>query len=218
MTDAPMFLTLVGGALVTLLGVVVVAPQALKVWRSRSAAGVATSMWQIVLFVSSVWVGLGVREGDIVILISSTATLPAATVVVLGILRADGWPVARGVRTMATCAVAIAGGLMVGLTAPVPLVASLMILGPCAQLPQIRASWRARAAHSPSQVALTTWWLSLTANVLWVALGASAGSTAVMLAAFVGVAIGSVVLALEYSARLRNPGRPAQQERPARPW
>jgi hypothetical protein len=73
----------------------------LRVWRTKSHAGVAAAMWLLLVVAFGAWIGLAVRSSDGVLLAANLTNPALAALVLVGMVRADGWPARKKIGSLA---------------------------------------------------------------------------------------------------------------------
>lgn len=179
------------------------APQAWTIWRDRSATGVSGLTWSLFCLTFCLWLGYAIRMGNLVVAVSNLLAAASAAVLMIGLARIRG----RRPLSPAAIGLAIAAAMMLilGLRGPMPVIVTLMLLGPFVRAPQVVSSWRTLRDGTRSEVSRLTWWMSLLAGVIWMLHGLLFPDMLVAVASATVVVLSIVVLALEYAAvRRRN--------------
>lgn len=179
------------------------APQAWTIWRDRSATGVSGLTWSLFCLTFCLWLGYAIRVGNLVVAVSNLLAAASAAVLMIGLARIRG----RRPLSPAAIGLAIAAAMMLilGLRGPMPVIVTLMLLGPFVRAPQVVSSWRTLRDGTRSEVSRLTWWMSLLAGVIWMLHGLLFPEMLVAVASATVVVLSIVVLALEYAAvRRRN--------------
>ena len=179
------------------------APQAWTIWRDRSATGVSGLTWSLFCLTFCLWLGYAIRMGNLVVAVSNLLAAASAAVLMIGLARIRG----RRPLSPAAIGLAIAAAMMLilGLRGPMPVIVTLMLLGPFVRAPQVVSSWRTLRDGTRSEVSRLTWWMSLLAGVIWMLHGLLFPEMLVAVASATVVVLSIVVLALEYAAvRRRN--------------
>ncbi len=178
------------------------APQAWTIWRDRSATGVSGLTWSLFCLTFCLWLGYAIRVGNLVVAVSNLLAAASAAVLMIGLARSRGW------RPLSPAAIglAIAAAMMffLGLRGPMPVIITLMLLGPFVRAPQVVSSWSTLRHGTRSEVSLLTWWMSLLAGVIWMLHGLLFPDMLVAVASATVVVLSIVVLALEYTALRRR--------------
>ena len=177
-------------------------PQAWTIWRHRAATGVSGLTWGLFCLTFCLWLGYAVRVGNLMVAVSNLLGAASAAVLMIGLARAQGRrplsPAAVGL------AIAAATMLMLGLLGPMPVIVTLLLLGPFVRAPQVVKSWRTLLHGTPSEVSRLTWWMSLLVGVIWMDYGLLFPDMLVAVASATVLILSIVVLALEYTAYRRR--------------
>jgi uncharacterized protein with PQ loop repeat len=201
-TAVPLLATVLGiCGIVTSLSMAV--PQSVLIWRHRSRVGVSVATWALFSMSFSTWIGYSLRVGNHVVLASNVLSLITAATLLVGTLRADGWPRRRSVvAPLLMSAVWILLAIH-GNRSPVVAVAPVLLAGSAVRIPQIVASARSAAAGVVSDVSLVTWWVSFVSGWFWLGHALLVGDVLVALSGAVVLVTSGAVVALEGVAARR---------------
>lgn len=159
------------------------APQPLRIWRTRSLDGISATGSGITLVTEVGWLIYGVHGGFVVVTL--TALLAGTLKLWQFSLTRPHWT-ARNLRLVAGWAVAIAVGAVSGTLGFVLVGGLLLGLGPQALA----------VVRSPSIAGVSPWrwWLALCSGSLWVAYGLLSGAWAVAATGAAGLALAALAL------------------------
>ena len=161
MDTLPFLIGLVASALVIANSV----PQAVKIWKTSSAVGVNVAMWILFFGLLCLWLGYGIRVGNLTLIIANVGTMITSGSVLLAITRSRG----------GSMLLAFAG--LLGLTAvlvlfamhgPIPILAVLFLLATGLTWLQTVTSFRTWRSGGPSSVSITAFALRAGANAGWI--------------------------------------------------
>jgi len=201
MTTAAMIVGLIAGV----IGLVTNAPQAIKVWRSGSDQGVNVVMWILTFSTFSVWLGYGLRTGNVPVILANVGVLLVVGCVLIAISRARRRDVRADVGLLAMFAVGVA---LASFLLPVPIVVGYFVAASVVPWMQAVTSWRTLRHGTPSNVSRLTLSIRLVGMSLWMAHGLLISDLAIILsigASFMGTA---VTLVLETVAGRRRHATP----------
>ena len=193
---------LLAGFIAAFLTIVMVLPQAWKVWRDNSGVGVSLLTWAMFLCTYTMWFGYSIRTGNVAATISNIFTNTTLTLLVLGLLRVDNRK--NPVRLGAAIYVLAVAFFVFGIFLPLPEVLALMLVAMIIRIPQITKSFATMRNATPSEVSILTWWMSLSASVAWVIHGLLLPDMIFVITSGVAFVLAIGVLVPEYIARARR--------------
>lgn len=201
-------LTTVVGLVASALSLWMAIPQALRIWRDRSAIGVSTVTWMLFCVTFSQWIGYSWREGIWIAFAGNLLALITAMATLLGIHRSDPRPhdALRGLLVAA----AIIGAILVGHNAPLGVVIVVQFSAIGVRMPQVFASYRTWRTGRHSEVSRTAWWLSLASAGGWTVYGILLPDLAIAVVSPTIMLTSAMVLALEYMALAGHRSVPAE--------
>ena len=201
-------LTTVIGLLASTLSLWMAIPQAIRIWRDRSATGVSTVTWMLFCVTFSQWIGYSWREGIWVAFAGNVLALITAMATLLGIHRSNPRPrdPLRGSLVLA----AIIGAILVGHNAPLSVVLVVQFAAIGVRMPQVFASYRTWRTGRHSEVSRTAWWLSLSSAGAWTIYGILLPDLAIAAVSPTVMLTSAIVLVLEYLALAGRHGTPAE--------
>lgn len=201
-------LTTVVGLVASTLSLWMSIPQALRIWRDRSAIGVSTVTWMLFCVTFSQWIGYSWRTGIWIAFAGNVLALITAMATLLGIHRSNPRPhdALRGLLVVA----AIIGAVFVGHNAPLGVVIVVQFCAIGVRMPQVFASYRTWRSGRHSEVSRTAWWLSLTSAGAWTVYGILLPDLAIAIVSPTVMLTSAMVLALEYLALAGRQSTPAQ--------
>lgn len=191
------------GFLGALLSLTMVVPQARLIWRDRLYVGVSINSWALLSMAAGTWFGFAVRTGNAALGAGNALMLFSCWWVILGSLRADGYPPRRTFLVTATCWVGAAATVALGLFAP-GLVVAIGITASLVRVPQVLDSWRTLRAGTLSEVSAASLWIGLAGNCCWTLHGTLIGDPLVAVCAGLGLVVSATIVALERLAALRR--------------
>lgn len=195
-------LALAFGFIAAVLTVLMVLPQAWKVWRDNSGVGVSLLTWAMFLCTYAMWFGYSIRTGNVASTVSNIFTNTTLTLLVLGLLRVDD---RRNPVRLGTGIYVLAVAFFVfGLFLPLPEVLALMLVAMIIRIPQITKSVKTMRHASPSEVSLLTWWMSISASAAWAIHGLLLPDMIFVITSTVAFVLAIGVLVPEYIARARR--------------
>lgn len=186
------------GVVAIVLSLSMAVPQAIVIWRDRSTVGVSVATFVLFSLTFSAWVGYSLRSGNQVVLAANVLSITTAALLLLGTLRAEGWPRPRSIVAPLVLLSAWVVLAVHGNQAPVAAVAPVLLAGSLVRVPQIVASARSAAAGSATDVSLPTWWVSFASGWFWFGHAVLVGDVLVAISAVVIVLTSGAVLALEH--------------------
>jgi len=161
-------------------------PQAWRLFRDRSAAGVSPGTWTISVVLFSVWSAYAASIGFWALLGANVSCLVAAVLVMYAGTR-SGW--SRWWAALGAAGVTLAAAA--GFLAPVLLAVVMTGAGVALRIPQLLLLVRSK---SVAGVSATTWLLSGATAACWLVVSASRGATAVIVANSTALAATLVLL------------------------
>ncbi len=179
-------------------------PQSIVIWRNRSRAGVSVATFVLFSLTFSAWVGYSLRVGNHVVLASNVLSIIAVATLLVGTLRADGWPRPRSVLAPLLLVSAWVLLALHGNLSPLAAVAPVLLAGSGVRIPQVIASARsAAAASAAADVSLVTWWVSLAAGWFWLGHALLVGDVLIALSSVTILVTSGAVIAFESLAARR---------------
>jgi uncharacterized protein with PQ loop repeat len=171
-------------------------PQAIRILRSRTVAGVSPGTWTLSTAMFAVWGSYAAQAKYMPLLAANLACLVAACIIVATGTRA-GWPA----KWPLLAAGSIAGAVVAALHAPVLLATVMVGGGVVLRLPQIRKILRSKDTAGVSQA---TWLLSAATAALWMVLSIMRNQHLVAVANAAGLTMTLVLLALLRARRSKR--------------
>lgn len=175
-------------------------PQVIALVR-HGGHGVSLGSWSLLLATSLVWTAYGLRIGSPSTVVGNIAGAAAFSIVVALLLRnrSGTWWTAGLILPAGTAAFVAALFAPLGLTAVVA-----VVFGFSLALPQLLASWRSWRTHDPSEVALGSWVLLLTGQLLWLLYGVLEAEWAIAIVNVGAASASTGILILESRNRARS--------------
>jgi uncharacterized protein with PQ loop repeat len=195
-------LTTVVGLVASTLSLWMAIPQALRIWRDRSATGVSTVTWMLFCVTFSQWIGYSWRQGIWVAFAGNVLALITAMATLMGIHRSN--PRAHDGLRGVLVVTAIVAAVLVGHNAPLGVVIVVQFAAIGVRVPQVFASYRTWRTGRPSEVSRTAWWLSLASAGAWTAYGLLLPDLAIAVVSPTVMLTSAGVLTLEYLALARR--------------
>jgi len=195
-------LALAFGFIAAVLTVLMVLPQAWKVWRDNSGVGVSLLTWAMFLCTYSMWFGYSIRTGNVASTSSNIVTDTLLVVLVLGLLRADNSQNAVRIGT-SIYALAVLF-FVIGMLFPMPIVLAFMLAATVMRIPQVTKSFKTMRDVTPSEVSIATWWLSICASTAWIIHGLLLPDSIFVITSVVAFVLAIGVLVPEYIAQARR--------------
>ena len=157
------------GAAATVVFLLELVPQPLRLWRTRSVSGLSSIGTGIYLVTELGWVAYGLTTGLVAVLITAVAATVLSGVQFALLWRHRG---PTDLWWMLLWASGLAASLVVGAIGAMLAIGLVVGLGP-----QAWAAWRAPVAHG---VSVWRWVLSALSGTLWFAYGALVGAYPLM--------------------------------------
>lgn len=204
MTTLPFLIGLVASALVIANSV----PQAVKIWRSGSAAGVNVTMWILFFGLLCLWLGYGLRVGNLTLIIANAGTMATTGSVLLAITRSRGTSMLPALLGLA----AISGVcVLVAVTIPSLVLAVIFFAATGLTWLQTVTSLRTWRSGGESEVSITTFSLRAAANAAWILQCLFTGDHLLMLVSAVTMtgALSTILLESLASVARRSPAAAA---------
>jgi uncharacterized protein with PQ loop repeat len=182
--------------------IIMVIPQAWKVWRDRSGVGVSLLTWAMFLCTYAMWFGYCIRTGNVAGTISNIFTNTILIVLVLGLLRArdSTAPTSVGVGIYALAVLFF----VIGILFPMPVVLTLMLAATIIRVPQVAKSFTTMRDVTPSEVSILTWWIGICASTAWVIHGLLLPDVLFVITSGVAFVLAIGVIVPEYIAQARR--------------
>jgi uncharacterized protein with PQ loop repeat len=139
-------------------------PQAIKIWRADSAAGVSIPMWTLQFALMAAWLGYALRAGNPTLLMANIGGLTTCGIVLIAIARA---------RQMRMWAVLLAmSGLLVVLSMttrvlPLPILTVVFLASTAIPWMQPVTSFRTLRSGGSSDVSIATYAIRGLSQVAW---------------------------------------------------
>lgn len=185
------------GYLGSLLGVVMVIPQIVRILRHPQLRGVSTLSWAISALACLAWLTYGMRTNSPPQIPGNVLLISGAVAVAL--LAADDRSRRARATTLGTAAAAV---VAVSWLLPAHFVGYVgFSIGLCSTWPQLYDSignWR---AHANSSVAVSTWVVRLASQLCWLGYAVRATDVPVFVSACVSLTLAATLVALELAAR-----------------
>jgi len=173
-------------------------PQSMRIWRDRSCQGVSPLTWMLFCLTFSQWVGYGLREHIWVAFGGNVLALLTASTILVGVHRARPKPTDALVGVLMVLGSAAA--LLIGHNAPTGVVIVVQFAAFGVRLPQVYASFRTWCSLRPSEVSLTSWWISLASGVAWLLYGLTLPDRVIAIVSPTIILASTLVLILEFLA------------------
>lgn len=183
------------------LGFINSVPQATKVWRSGSDAGVNVASWLIGFVAVSGWLGYGLRIGNPTIIAANIGVICTNGAVLIAIQRARGMRLTTGIPGLALMAGAAA---LAAFHMPLSILSTVFLLTSTVPWLQTMTSWRTLRDGSPSYVSRVTLTIRLISSVLWVWHGALIGDWTVIATASIGAVGTTLTIVMETQTARRR--------------
>ncbi|MFM8156198.1 MAG: PQ-loop domain-containing transporter [Actinomycetes bacterium] len=195
-------IALLAGFTAAFFTIIMVIPQAWKVWRDRSGVGVSLLTWAMFLCTYAMWFGYCIRTGNVAGTISNIFTNTILIVLVLGLLRArdSTAPTSVGVGIYALAVLFF----VIGILFPMPVVLTLMLAATIIRVPQVAKSFTTMRDVTPSEVSILTWWIGICASTAWVIHGLLLPDVLFVITSGVAFALAIGVIVPEYIAQARR--------------
>lgn len=193
---------LLAGFTAAFFTIIMVIPQAWKVWRDRSGVGVSLLTWAMFLCTYAMWFGYCIRTGNVAGTISNIFTNTILIVLVLGLLRATDSTASAGVGA-GIYALAVLF-FVIGILFPMPIVLTLMLAATIIRVPQVAKSFRTMRDVTPSEVSILTWWIGICASTAWVIHGLLLPDVLFVITSGVAFVLAIGVIVPEYIAQARR--------------
>ena len=193
---------LLAGFTAAFFTIIMVIPQAWKVWRDRSGVGVSLLTWAMFLCTYAMWFGYCIRTGNVAGTISNIFTNTILIVLVLGLLRAKDStaPTSVGVGIYALAVLFF----VIGILFPMPVVLTLMLAATIIRVPQVAKSFTTMRDVTPSEVSILTWWIGICASTAWVIHGLLLPDVLFVITSGVAFVLAIGVIVPEYIAQARR--------------
>lgn len=193
---------LLAGFTAAFFTIIMVIPQAWKVWRDKSGVGVSLLTWAMFLCTYAMWFGYCIRTGNVAGTVSNIFTNTILIVLVLGLLRAKDSTTSAGVGAGIY---ALAGlFFVIGIMFPMPIVLTLMLAATIIRIPQVAKSFATMRNASPSEVSILTWWIGICASTAWVIHGLLLPDVLFVITSGVAFVLAIGVIVPEYIAQARR--------------
>ena len=193
---------LLAGFTAAFFTIIMVIPQAWKVWRDKLSVGVSLLTWAMFLCTYAMWFGYCIRTGNVAGTVSNIFTNTILIVLVLGLLRAKDSTAAAGAGVGIY---ALAGVFFViGILFPMPIVLTLMLAATIIRIPQVTKSFKTMRDAAPSEVSILTWWIGICASTAWVIHGLLLPDYLFVITSGVAFVLAIGVLVPEYVAKARR--------------
>ncbi len=140
-------------------------PQAAKIWRTGSAAGVSVPMWILFYGLLCLWLGYGIRVGNLTLIVANVGTMATSTAVLVAIARSRGRNLALVVAGIAALSAVL---VTIALVAPVAVLAVVFFAATGLTWIQTVKSIQTWRTHGHSNVSLSAFYLRAAANALWI--------------------------------------------------
>jgi uncharacterized protein with PQ loop repeat len=195
-------IALLAGFTAAFFTIIMVIPQAWKVWRDRSGVGVSLLTWAMFLCTYAMWFGYCIRTGNVAGTISNIFTNTILIVLVLGLLRArdSTAPTSVGVGIYALAVLFF----VIGILFPMPVVLTLMLAATIIRVPQVAKSFTTMRDVTPSEVSILTWWIGICASTAWVIHGLLLPDVLFVITSGVAFVLAIGVIVPEYIAQARR--------------
>jgi uncharacterized protein with PQ loop repeat len=193
---------LLAGFTAAFFTIIMVIPQAWKVWRDRSGVGVSLLTWAMFLCTYAMWFGYCIRTGNVAGTISNIFTNTILIVLVLGLLRATDSTASAGVGA-GIYALAVLF-FVIGILFPMPIVLTLMLAATIIRVPQVAKSFTTMRDVTPSEVSILTWWIGICASTAWVIHGLLLPDVLFVITSGVAFVLAIGVIVPEYIAQARR--------------
>jgi MtN3 and saliva related transmembrane protein len=181
------------GAAATVVFLLELVPQPVRLWRTRSVSGLSTIGTGIFFVTELGWLAYGITSGLVVVLITAVAAVVLSGIQLTLLWRhrapTDLW-------WMLLWASGLAAALVMGAIGAMLAIGLLVGLGP-----QAWAAWRAPSAHG---VSVWRWVLSAAAGTLWFSYGALMGAYPLMATGALGCGYAAIALSRFVAAAARQ--------------
>ena len=193
---------LLAGFTAAFFTIIMVIPQAWKLWRDRSGVGVSLLTWAMFLCTYAMWFGYCIRTGNVAGTISNIFTNTILIVLVLGLLRArdSTAPTSVGVGIYALAVLFF----VIGILFPMPVVLTLMLAATIIRVPQVAKSFATMRDVTPSEVSILTWWIGICASTAWMVHGLLLPDVLFVITSGVAFVLAIGVIVPEYIAQARR--------------
>ncbi len=158
-------------------------PQSVRLWRTRSVAGLSSIGTGIYFVTELGWIAYGITSGIVIVLISSLVVWALSTVQLVLV-----WPhrSSTDLWWMALWATALGAALVMGAIGAMLVIGLIIGLGP-----QAWAAWRAPVVHG---VSVWRWVLTATSGSLWFTYGILLGAIPLITTGTVGMVCAALAL------------------------
>lgn len=186
------------GYLGSVLGVVMVVPQIVRILRHPQLPGVSTLSWSLTALACSTWLIYGLRTG-------STPQIPGNVLLVSGAVAVVLLAPARHSRLARVATISAAGVAAIVLAWLIPghdvgyLGFSIGLFSTWPQLYDSVGNWRARIS---SGVSVSTWVLRIGSQLCWLAYAIGASDLPVFISACVSLTLAGLLVSFEVAARV----------------
>lgn len=189
------------GYLGSLLGVIMVIPQIVRILRHPQLRGVSTLSWALSALACLAWLTYGVRTNSPPQVPGNVLLISGAIAVAL--LAADNRPRRARAAALGTAAAAV---VAVSWLIPAHLVGYVgFSIGLCSTWPQLYDSLGNWRAHANSGVAVSTWVVRLGSQLCWLGYAIRSTDVPVFVSACVSLTLAAILVALETAARAPLP-------------
>jgi uncharacterized protein with PQ loop repeat len=189
-------LTMAIGLVASTLSLSMTMPQAMRIWRDRSATGVSTVTWMLFCVTFSQWIGYTLREGIWIAFAGNVLALITAISTLVGIHRAN--PRRHDLSFGVLLFAAIGSAMLIGHNAPLGVVIVMQFAAVLVRMPQVFASFRTWRTRRHSEVSRTAWWLGLASAGAWTIYGITLPDLAIAAVSPTFMVTSALVLAFEY--------------------